>query len=178
MKYGLIYGLVLVIFSLVNILTTPVDPTSAPWRSFLVNILILVVTYFIIHFGVKEFRDTVNNGALSLGEAIKFAILVTLLGAIIESVFGLIYFQFIDPEYLDRVFEGTRESLERRGLSEDQIDQQMKIGKMFSNPFLMVPLGIIYRVFWGLIKGLIAGLILKNETVPFPAEERAAEESA
>jgi hypothetical protein len=134
--------------------------------STLVGLVKLVGTFFVIFYGVKEFRDKVNAGALTIGEAVKLGVLIGFVASLLAAAFGLLYHFVIDPEYMERMAETVRESMEEQGLSDEQIDQSMKWMNMFRNPVLGAGFVVVWYTFWGMIKGLISGAILKKEPQP------------
>ena len=48
-------------------------------------------------------------------------------------------------------------------MSDEQIEQMSRFTGILKNPFLTTSIGIIWIVFWGLIKGAISGSILKQD---------------
>jgi uncharacterized membrane protein YagU involved in acid resistance len=128
--------------------------------------VITIATFFVIYYGIKYYRDEVNEGLLSLGEAVKMGLFIALVAGIIAALFGLLYNQVIDPGYMESQFEAMREGLEERGLSDEQIEQQMTFMNMLlNNPVLTVAFTIVWTAILGLLKALIAGAILKKEAV-------------
>ena len=164
-KYGIICGLVYIVFGMANLLlgssgqTSPVLPT-------LVGIGMFVATFFVIFYGIKDFRDNVNGGKLMVGEAVKLGTLIALVGALLAGIFLLIYHYIIDPEYMDRYMETMQEAWEESGMSDEQIEQTTKWTSMFKSPILTAGFTIVWYCLWGLVKGLISGAILKREPVP------------
>lgn len=164
-KYGVICGLVYIICGMGTILIGTEAQTS-PLISTGIGLAMLLGTFFVIFYGVKEFRDTVNGGMLSIGEGVKLGALIALIASILAAAFTLLYHYVIDPGYMDRMMETMRESFEEGGMPEEQIDQAMKWTNMFRSPLISVGFTIVWYSFWGFIKGLISGAILKREPSP------------
>lgn len=165
MKYGLICGLVYIVFNLINTLLGT-QTSGNMMMSFLVNIVMFAATFYVIYLGVKEFRDAVNAGTLTIGDGVKLGLMIGLIAGLIAAVFGYIYQTFIDPEMMERILDETRRNLEERGMTDEQVDQALWGAKMMQNPALTAGLSILWITFWGLIKGLIAGAILKRQPEP------------
>lgn len=164
-KYGVICGLVYIILGLISLLLGTTTQSS-PFIGILIGLAIVVGTFFVIFYGIKDFRDNVNNGALSIGEGVKLGALIALIAALLTVLFNQFYHYVVDPEYFDRMLASSREALEDRGMSDDQIDQTMKWTSMMQNPVWSIGFTIVWTTLWGLIKGLISGAILKKEPNP------------
>jgi len=165
MKYGLICGLVYIIFGMVSILIGS-ESQQNPVLSVLLGLGVVAVTFFVIFYGVKEFRDEVNGGSLSIGEAVKLGALIALIAALLAAAYTLFYNYVIDPGLTDRMMDAAREQLEERGMTDEQIDQAMGWSEMFRNPTLGAAFSVVWYSLWGLVKGLISGAILKQEPAP------------
>lgn len=164
-KYGIICGLVYVVFGLGNLLLGSSGSTNAVLPS-LLGIAMFVATFFVIFYGVKDYRDNVNGGRLQVGEAVKLGTLIALIGALIAAVFIILYHKVIDPEYMDRYMATMEEVWEESGMSDEQMEQTKKWTSMFKSPFLTAGFTIVWYCLWGLVKGLISGAILKREPIP------------
>lgn len=167
LKYGVICGLVYIIYTLIGIVTNiQAAASSSPMLGLGLGLLILAVTFYVIFLGVKEFRDDVNGGGLTFGEAIKLALLIAVIAAVLTAVFNLFYQTLIDPDLMDRQLQEAIDGMEERGMTDEQIEGAMRFTKVLSSPGLAAAITIAYTAFWGLIKGLIAGAILKREAPP------------
>ena len=163
-KYGLICGLVYIIFGMGQILLGA--QAQGGVTGILLGLGMLVATFFVIFYGVKEFRDNVNGGGLTTGQGVKLGVLIALIASVLTAVFNLFYHYVIDPELMERMLETMREGYEERGMTDQQIEQAVKWVEMFRNPALGAGFTIVWYCLWGLVKGLIAGAILKHEPAP------------
>ena len=174
MKWGLITGMVYVIFSLIsNMLGVQQGGGGNAGLGFLINILIFGATLFVMYLGLKEVRDQDLGGYLTMGQAFRNGMKIAVIAGLISAVFTFIYMKFIDPDMGERILEGAEDQWDKQGLPEDQRDMARKFTGMFLNPMIMAPFVLIWTAFWGVIKSLIAGAILKKEppiTVPGQSE--------
>ena len=64
----------------------------------------MVLALLFVFFGIKHYRDHVNQGALSFGKGMKVGLLIVLLPALAFGVFDVIYLEFINPEFFDKYY--------------------------------------------------------------------------
>lgn len=166
MKWGLITGMVYVIFSLISNMLGLQEAGGFSLTGLLSNGAILVVTFGTIYMGIKEYRDTELNGYLSFGQGFKSGITIAFIAALIACVFTFIYLTVIDPGFIDKIMAMTEEQWEKQGLSEEQMDGARKLTDIFMTPWAFTLITIISVVVWGLIKSLVAASLLKNEAPP------------
>jgi len=155
LKWGLITGMVYVIFSLVsNMLGLQQGSGGSAGLGILIYLLQWGSTFFTIYLGVKEIRENELGGYIDIGQAFKKGMAIALIGGLISALFTLIYMNFIDPEMGDRILEGAEDQWSR------------KIMGIFLNPWIMAPFVIVWIALGGMVKSLIAGSILKKEAAP------------
>ena len=158
MNYGLMLGLVMIVIN-VLMYVTGMTLEGKQWPQFLYY-LIFPVTIF---YAVNQFKKK-NGNVLSLGQAIKTGLIIAIISALVFSLYSLIFHYVIDPDFVSKVMEVTREKMmENPNMTEEQVDQSMAFAEKFMNPFLGVTFWIGASLIFGLIYSLIAGLIMKNE---------------
>ncbi|WCO01908.1 DUF4199 domain-containing protein [Psychroserpens ponticola] len=103
-----------------------------------------------IFFGIKHYRDHINNGVISFGKAIVIGILISVLVGIGISIADFIYTKFIDPSF----FSNYEQQLIEKGRENEII----KMTSTTAALFMLVLVTII-----GFIISLISGLILQRK---------------
>ncbi|UFH57481.1 DUF4199 domain-containing protein [Spirosoma sp. KNUC1025] len=129
------------------------------------------VTYLLIITGItlamREFR-TLNGGYMSYGQGLGLGTLTAAVSGLLSSMFSVFYMTIIDTGIMTRAADKVREQLEDSGLSDDQIDSQMKLMEMFQSPGLLFLFGIFGSILMGFIFSLIiAAFIRRNKDNPF-----------
>ncbi|OWP61965.1 DUF4199 domain-containing protein [Hymenobacter amundsenii] len=159
-RYGLLVGIVTVIYSLI-LMATGLEQN--PLLGF-VTFGILIVGIVLAH---KYFKQN-NGGFMSYGQGLGIA---TIMGAIIgtlSSIFRYIYVNFVDAEYTQRTLEAARTKLETDGLSDEQIEQAMAITtKMMPNGPISIVWGILATAFFGFLLALVIAAFTKNNRPEF-----------
>jgi len=126
----------------------------------------IVLSLLFIFFGVKHYRDKVNNGNVSFGQAIKIGILIALFSAVGVAIFDYIYTTQINPdfstdyvEYSIKKMEATL-SAEEASIKGAELKQQMED---YGGSGFMAALMFVTVVVIGFIISLISGLILQRK---------------
>lgn len=129
------------------------------WQS-LLNFAIMIMA---IVFGLKTFKST-GDGFMSLGDALKTGLAISLVAAIIGVLFNYIFMNFIEPDFVTNMLEITEEKMlaENPNMTEDQRQTAMDMTAMFMSPGMMAAFGLIASLFFGFIISLIAGLVMKQ----------------
>ncbi len=154
LQYGVIAGVVMIIYGLILQLTGLIFESWASW----INYIFLAAIIFLAHKKYKEEGD----GFLSFGQGLGIGFWISLVGGLISSVFSFIYITFVDPSFIETMLEKTRYNMEEQGMPDAQIDQAMAITENFMNPGMMFVIGIVSLLFLGFILSLIVSAITKK----------------
>jgi hypothetical protein len=158
-RYGLIVGLICVIYSFILAM---MDETmnrglSAISYLFIIAGMVMAFKYFKSH----------NSGYMTYGQGLGIGLIMSLIAGLLTSIFMYIYIKFIDSEMMNRAMEMQRVEMEERGMDDAQIDQAMEIAGRFSSPELMIVFGTLGFVIIGFIIALIVAAIMKNARPEF-----------
>src|SRR5262249_45909602 len=98
----------------------------------------IVLSFLLVFFGIRSFRDNVNDGTISFGRAFQVGILITLISCACYVVsWEILYFNFM-PDFVDKYAASMVEQLRSSGASPAAIDaklQEMKQFKeLYANP--------------------------------------------
>lgn len=158
-RYGLLTGLVSILFSFVQLSFISDPETPLRWLS----IVILVVGIVLAH---KQYKQA-NSGFMSYGEGLGIGVIVSAVSGVLGGIFSYIYLTFIDPGYMQRVMELTRSRMEEKGMDDAQIDQAMGMAEKFSTGPLSAVFAVVGALFIGFLLSLIVSAFTKNARPEF-----------
>lgn len=162
LKPALIISVAVIAYSLVVwSLTSSLDQQKYfGWVSY----LIIAGGFF---FFTRSYRDDVKGGFLSYSEGLIFMILMTAIYSVIQSVYTYVYVLFIDTTMIPQLLEQAEaEMMKNPGLSEEQLEQSMKmVGYMFK-PWIITVLALLGNLFYLVIGSLLLAIFTKNEKKP------------
>ncbi|MFD1140612.1 DUF4199 domain-containing protein [Larkinella insperata] len=160
LKWGLISGVVFMVYTTIINLTGQFANQSLSWLSLPISVAIIVLA-------MREYR-TLNGGFMSFGEGVSLGTLVSVISGLISITYNQIYTSFIDPTIRQQIMDNAREQLESRGMTDEQIDQAMEFTEKLQSPGLQFLIGVLVAAFFGVIISLIVAAFMRRNKPPFP----------
>ncbi|WBU88751.1 DUF4199 domain-containing protein [Cellulophaga omnivescoria] len=163
-KYALKYGLMLGGISIAFVLMLFSLDMHYQGGAMVFLISVLLSLAFII-IGMLQFKKD-NGGFISVGQALKVGVGISLIGGIIGVIFNQILAGVIDPDFMTKATEYQKGMLLESGLSMEQIEANIEMSKPFQTPVMQILFGLLYSIVAGFLLSLIpAFLIKKQETI-------------
>lgn len=131
MYYGLFFGLFLVVYSALTQITgiSKSILTQGMGVQIMAGILSIVIYFVGVSISQVHYRKNKLNNVMSYGQALTFGILVTFFASFLTAIYTFIYTTWINPDFLQEVFELTKETtvamLERFNSPDEAIEQAM-----------------------------------------------------
>lgn len=126
----------------------------------------MALSLLFVYFGIKHYRDKVNNEKISLGKAIGIGMLIALFSAVGVAVFDYIYTSYINPDFASEYLEYSVKKMEETLSAEEvkiktaELTQQMTD---YGSPSFMAFMMFASVMILGFIISLISGLILQRK---------------
>ena len=158
--YGVILAVVVIIFSLLMFVLDVDRQSSLNYLSY------VIVLAGIIIFQLN-YRNKYLGGYISYGKAFTVGLLTIVYFSILISIFTYIFFVYIDPGAIEEGMRIAEEKMLERGMSDQEIDQAMKMAERFQSPAMFT--------FWALLGNIVIGAILSLITAIFVKKEGAGE---
>ncbi|MBS1951743.1 MAG: Twin-arginine translocation protein TatC [Cytophagales bacterium] len=162
---GIRYGIVLAIVSFAYFIVLTISGVAAgqgiwSWVGYL-------ITAGLIFLAQKYFKDN-GNGFMTYGQGIGIAFWEGLVSIAIYMPLFYIYIKFIDSGFIEMIKEKQIDGMQQKGMSDEQIDQAMKIAGAFMTPEAMLGFGIVFGIIGTIIIGLIVTIFTqKKNSDPF-----------
>ncbi len=156
MNFGAILGLSLCAVSVIFLSMGYENNNYQQWISYFLTIAT-------ISWGTLFYRNKFNDGYMSYIQALKSCFLITFFSSLILAFFMYIYLNFIDQSMIVKVLEKAEEELMNKNMTDDQIEEAMKITRMMTTPIMMAFFTILVNTFMGGIFALITAAFLKKD---------------
>lgn len=159
LRYGLLVGLMSIIFSFV-LFITQADQSPLRW----LGLVILIGGMVLAHSAYKK----ANGGFMQYSEGLGIGAFMSVISGILSTAFSYVYMTVVDEGYMGRIMEATRAKMEAQGnMTDDQIDQAMNMAQKFSSGGWMVLFGILGSLLFGFLIALVVSAITKNPKPEF-----------
>jgi uncharacterized protein DUF4199 len=127
----------------------------------------MVLSFLLVFFGVRSYRDTVAAGTIGFGKAFQVGLLITLITcAMYVIAWEIAYFKFF-PNFLDQYSVNVIAKMRSSGASEAAIREaaakMAALAKNYSNPFFNSAITFMEVFPVGLIMTLISAAILRRK---------------
>ncbi|MFQ5605591.1 MAG: DUF4199 domain-containing protein [bacterium] len=124
------------------------------------SIIIPVVT---IYLTLKQKRDYEYAGTLSIGQGIKAGLILSIISAVITTLFFMVYNRFINPDWMELAMEWEKNNLIAAGATEIEISVAMaQFESMNSLPYQIFT-GLLIPPIVGSFIALVQTLILRRK---------------
>ena len=156
--YGIILGSISVVFQLMLFFLDMHYKNDSTAGIVSLIIMISVLLYSFISY------KKINLGYLSLSEALKIGLGISLVSALITIVYTQILINFLDPETMQKSLDLTMDTMrsENPEIPQEALDTARSIQEKMSGPLIFSAVQIIFSLFFGFIISLIGGLIVKK----------------
>lgn len=150
-KWGLISGLVSIVFFLALVLSGQ-NAFDNKW-----NWIGLIITLGIIFLAHKNYKDS-GNGYMSYGQGVAIGFWIALVSLVLNFAVTYLYVSVIDTGAMDMFYDKQIEEMSKNGMPDEQID--MAIGWTKN---LFWPLYIFFGLFFGVLVGVIVSIFTQKK---------------
>jgi len=171
LKFGLISG---AIISILMAATVPFAHRIGFDYGYYVGYTTMVLSFMMVYFGIRSYRDNVGNGTISFGRAFAVGISITMITCICYVfTWEVIYFNFM-PDFMDTYSAYMITKLKASGASaavvQAKLQELQKLKELYKNPVINILMTFIEPFPVGLVITLISSAILKRKQHLQPAD--------
>ena len=134
----------------------------------------IVLSFLLVFFGIRSYRDNPGNGQITFAKAFAVGISITLISCIFYVVtWEIIYFNFMH-DFMDEYGAHMIEKLKATGASaaaiQAQLQQQKNFKELYENPFFNAAMTFIEPFPVGLAITLISAGVLRRKEQSRPGQ--------
>lgn len=165
LTYGLISG---ALCSAMMIATVPFADQIGFDRGLLVGYTTMVLSFLLVFFGIRSYREHTGNGQITFAKAFVVGISITLITCLCYVVtWEIIYFNFMH-DFMDKYSAYAIAKAKASGAGDAaiqaQIEQYRKAKQLYENPLYNAAVSFIEPFPVGLAITLISAAILRKRT--------------
>jgi hypothetical protein len=141
-------------------------------RGAVVNNTSIVLSFLMVFFGIRTYRDNLGNGQITFLKACAVGLSITLIScAIYVITWEVIYYNFL-PGFWDAYGAHLVQKLTASGASpaaiQQKLDEVRKYKELYKNPFFNAAMTFIHPFPIGLVVTLFSALVLRRSAQPQP----------
>ena len=157
-QFGLLTGLVLIVFTLILFLVGVGDKSP-------VHFISLVIYIGMIYWGITNIRERQLEGVMSYGKAFGTGFWISLFAAILVGIFTFFYLKYIDTGALTRAMTAAEDKIlaANPNISDADLDKALSMAKTFSTPIFSAIGQFIGDLIIGTVFSLIIAIFAKRE---------------
>jgi hypothetical protein len=140
-KFGLLSGATIAVLMLLQTWTIQrigVDKVG-PDRGAIVGYTTMVLSFMLVYFGVRSYRDTEGGGQVSFGRALRIGLLISLITSVCYVAAWEVVYYTILPDFAEQFSKYAVDKVRASGGSEAQVEakrqEMLKFQTMYKNPF-------------------------------------------
>ena len=174
LTFGLISGVIMsALMTAVIVFAHQTDPG----RGMLIGYTIMVLSFLLVFFGIRSYRENVGNGYISFGRALAVGFLIMLISCVCYVItWEVVYHKFMPDfgeKYLAQSIERVRASGKSPQEIENEIENMRSMMQLYnSNILFNIAFTLLEPLPPGLVMTLISALILRKRR----REERGEEQ--
>ena len=173
LTFGLISG---VFSSVMMLLTVPFLDRVGFDHGEILGYSLIVLSFLLVFFGVRSYRDNVAGGALTFGRALAVGLLITLISCTFYvATWELIYYK-LAPGFLDKYTAHVIEKERAGGATPEQLQatavRMEEFKRLYQNPLVNIAFTFLEPFPIGFLVSLISAGVLRRRAGPaFAAAE-------
>ena len=162
--FGLISG---VLVSAMMAATIPFQDENGFDHSLIVGYTTIVLSFLLIYFGVRSYRDNVGRGTVGFGRALAVGSLIGVVASVCYvATWEVMYFKFM-PDFMTKYGAHELEQMRAGGASEVTLALKKveldKFEKMYQNPAINAAFTILEPLPVALVMALVSAGVLSRK---------------
>ncbi|WP_298311674.1 DUF4199 domain-containing protein [uncultured Aquimarina sp.] len=162
LKFGLLQGITTIIYSF----SIYVRGNFAKINTSHATIFLLILACWIM-IGMIKFKKT-NDNYISLGEALKIGIGITVFGGFLAILWKILLIHVIDPDIITQLEEKQINYMIKNSddFTQENIDRRVALTRKYTSPLIQIGAAILESLFLGFIISLVGGFIIRKKKIP------------
>lgn len=173
LTFGLISGLVCAALMTVN---TVLANRIGFDRALFVGYTVIVLSFLLVFFGIRSYRENAGDGAISFGRGFTVGILITLITCVFYVASWEIISSNFMPHFMDNYSAHLEEKARASGLSQAALAAQLqeieREKALYANPFYNAAMTFMEPFPVGLAMTLLSAAVLRKKRVGESASQR------
>ncbi len=159
LKYGLFSSFLLFVWMVFEY--TLLVPNFHELGSF-IGIIAAIIPVIGIYLGIREKKIKTNFGYITFGEAFKTGIVITFIIAVLIVIFTYVYYEYINPDFVNYLSAETEKSLLQKNTGRDEINAAVTIISYQYSLNVQIIQQLLFILVGGSVISFIISMLLKK----------------
>ena len=133
----------------------------------------MVLSFLLVFFGVRSYRENVGAGTITFGKAFQVGILIVLVVCVVYAGAWLVMYYNFFPDFFDKYNVHYLNKMRTDGASDAAIAakqaEMLKFKEWFKNPLINAAFTFLEPLPVGLVMALVSAAILRKKPATPPA---------
>jgi len=161
--FGLISGAIL---SVMMAITVPFEDQIGSDRGLIIGYTTMVLSFLLVFFGIRSYRDNVAGGSVSFGRAFSVGILIVVISSLCYvATWEVIYFKFA-PDFATKLeaynLDRARKSAGTPAEVEKKVADMRQFNERYQNPLFNSAITFVEPAPVGLVIALVSAAVLRR----------------
>lgn len=161
--FGLISGAIL---SAMMLLTIPFADAIGPERGMVIGYTTMVLSFLLVFFGVRSYRDNVAGGRVGFGRAMAVGSLIVVISSVCYVATWELIYHKLAPEYAAKMQAQMIERARAQGGTPEEVERKVaemeRFAEMYRNPAFNAAITFLEPLPVGLVIALVSAGILSR----------------
>jgi hypothetical protein len=164
LTFGLISGAIMsVLMTVIMVFAHQTNPSSG----MVIGYTIMVLSFLLVFFGIRSYRENIGNGYISFGRALSVGLLIMLISCICYvATWEVVYHKFM-PDFGEKYMAQSIERVRASGKSPQEIDAELASMKSMmqlynNNIFFNMAITFLEPLPVGVLMSLVSAFILRK----------------
>ena len=167
LTFGLIAG---AIMSVMMLITLPYHDEIGFDKALIVGYTTMVLSFLMVFFGVRSYRDNVAGGAVTFGRSLAVGLMITAVASVCYVATWELVGQRLAPDYFEKYAVYEVDKMRKSGASETDVAAKTKemkeFNEMYKNPLINIAYTLLEPLPVGLLFTLVTAGVLSRKRRP------------
>jgi len=174
LTFGLISGAIL---SAMMAITVPFEHQIGYDHALIVGYTTMVLSFLLIFFGIRSYRDNVGGGRVGFGRAFAVGALIAAIASVCYVATWEVIFYKFEPDFMDKYTARAVEQIKASGAPQAVVEKRTaelnRQAELYKNPLVNIAMTFVEPLPVGLLIALVSAGVLsrrrKGSSLSMPA---------
>ena len=163
LTFGLISGAIL---STMMAVTVPFEHQIGYDHALIVGYTTMVLSFLLIFFGIRSYRDNVGGGSVRFGRAFAVGALIAAIASVCYVATWEVIFYKFEPDFMDKYTARAVERIQASGAPQAVVEQRTaelnRQAELYKNPLVNIAMTFVEPLPVGILIALVSAGVLSR----------------